>query len=172
MWTLMPSSAISTTEQFFRYEDLSRITKAMHLPLPVVRGRVWAGDERSHSWAVECESFEIFRATIQELGDRIEFMAFDEISLDEDTLRVVQDDLYRFAAEESISNDIVGKGLSALRSHENENFAVVAYAFLTSGRIVFVRAQNELARFVYQPERLLSNEGLSSVRKLKTLVEH
>jgi hypothetical protein len=172
MWTLMPSSAISTTDKFFRYDDLTRVVKAMHLPVPVVRGRVWAGDERSHSWAVECESFEAFRTTLQELGDRIEFMAYDEMTLDEDTMRVVQEDLYRMAAEETISNEVINKGLAALRSHENEMFAVVAYAFLVSGRVIFARAQNELARFVYHPDRLLSNEGLSSVRKLKTLIEH
>lgn len=172
MWTLMPSSAISTTDKFFRFDDLGRLTKSMHLPVPIIRGRVWAGDERNHSWAVECDSFEVFKSTVLELGDRVEFLAFDEMILDEDTLRVVQDDLYRYAAEETIASESISKGLSALRSHEKKMFAVVAYAFLTSGRVIFVRAQNELARFVYHPENLLTNEGLSNVRALKPLVEH
>lgn len=168
----MPSSTISTTEQFFRYDDLTRIAKMMHLPVPVVRGRVWAGDERSHGWAVECDSFEVFRNSLIELGDRVEFMAFDEMALDEDTLRTVQEDLYRYVTDENLSTEAANKGISALRSHENEMYAVVAYAFLSSGRVLFVRAQNELARFVYNPDKLLSNEGLSIVRKLKTLIEN
>ena len=39
-------------------------------------------------------------------------------------------------------------------------------------RVIFVRAQNELARFVYHPDRLLTNEGLARGGKLKTLIEH
>ena len=172
MWNLMPSSTISTTDQFFHIEDVARVTESLQLDVPVIKGRVWGGEERSHAWSVECESFEDFRTALQKMSARVEFLAYDEMSLDEDTLRVVQEDLHRFAEEEAIPPDTIAKGLSALRSHENEVFSVVAYAFLTSGRVLFVRAQNELARFVYHPDRLLSNEGLSRVRKLKTLIEH
>ncbi|MBI3542972.1 MAG: hypothetical protein HY075_06845 [Deltaproteobacteria bacterium] len=168
----MPSSAISRTDQFFRLEDLARITKSLKLPAPVVKGRVWGGEERNQGWSVECDSFEAFCDSLDGLRERVEFLAFDEMSVDDDTLRIVQDDLYRLAEEESISAEAINKGLAALRSHEKEIYSVVAYAFLQSGRVLFVRAQNELARFVYHPDELLSNEGLQAVRKLKTLVEH
>lgn len=172
MWTLMPSSAISRTDEFFRLDDLRKLASTLKLVSPVVKGRVWSGEERGGSWSVECESFEGFRAALAGLKGAIEFIAFDEMSVDDDTMRIVQDDLFRLAEEENIAAEAINKGLAALRSHENEIYSVVAYAFLTSGRVLFVRAQNELARFVYHPDRLLSNEGLSAVRKLKTLIEH
>lgn len=167
----MPSSAVNRIDPFFNHEDLSQLAKSLQLGVPIIKGRVWGGEERTQGWSVECDNFEAFRVALTGLRDRIEFLAFDEMCLDDETLHVVQEDLYRFGDEEGIAGDTISKGLSALRSHENELYSVVAYAFLSSGRVLFVRAQNELARFVYHPDRLLTNEGLSRVRKLKTLID-
>jgi len=165
----MPSSTVNEKDAFFSYDEVCRIPAVKNDSLPVLRGRVWGGDEKNQSWAVECESFEIFAAAVDRLGPKLQFLAFDELRLDEDTLHLINDDLERYATDQNLGFDTVAKAFSALRSHENEVFAVVSYAFLTSGQVFFIRAQNELARFVYHPDRLLSSEGISSVRKLKTL---
>lgn len=172
MWALMPSSVVNPVSKFFTFLDVKTLAESAEHTIPVLKGKIWAGDERSPGWAVECESFESFQSAVQQMRERIEILAFDESVLDEDTLRILQEDLYRYSDEEGISPDLVQKAMAALRSHENELFAVLAYAFLPSGHVVFARAQNELARFVYQPDRLLSREGLLSVRKLKTLIEN
>ena len=167
MWILMPSSAITAASHFFKFNDLQFLSDSLTTRLPVIKGRVWGGEERGQSWAVECEDFTGFADCVRRMVGQIQFLAYDEMSLDEDTLHLVQDDLYRFASEETILPDLVAKASAALRSHENEIYAVVAYAFLNSGQVLFVRAQTELARFVYHPDRLLSHEGISSVRKLR-----
>lgn len=167
----MPTSTVNEKDEFFQVDDLDKLARDLKIDAPIIKGRVWGGDERHQGWSVECDSFAEFEQAVSRLRDTIELLAFDEMVVDEDTLRFIQDDLFRAADEDGISTDTVSKGVSALRSHENEVYAVVAYAFLASGRVIFVRAQTELARFVHHPERLLSNDGLASVRKLKTLVD-
>lgn len=168
----MPSSTTQLKDEFFTMEHLRRISTAIGTPIPIVKGKVWTGEERNHGWTIECETFNDFALALSGMGQGVQFLAFDESYLDEDALSVVQDELYRYAEEEGMNKELVQKAVSALRSHEGELFAVFAYAFLQSGQVLFVRAQSELARFVFHPDRLLSNDGLLSVRKLRTLVEN
>lgn len=167
MWISMPSSSVCPTEKFFSFDDLGRVAK----DIPVLKGRIWGGDERGQGWAIECESFESFRLAVERLRHSIEFFAYDELTLDEETLHLVQDDLSRYALDEGVSGELVNKAFAALRGHEFELFAVLGYAFLSSGRVIFVRTQNELARYVYHPHWLLSKDGISNVRKLKTAAD-
>jgi len=155
---------------FFTLEDMQKLGSSLKGKVSVVQGKVWASDERNPTWTVESPSFDDFKASLKKLPSP-ELLAFDESFLDEDSLQTLQDDLYHYAEEHGVSQDLVVKAMSALRSHENELVAVMGYAFLKTGPVIFVRAQGELARFVYNPERLLSSEGLSHVRKLKTLSE-
>lgn len=168
----MPSPRTTAPERFFSFEDLHRLSKSLKNATPVVQGKVWAGDERQQGWTIECDSFEAFEAALKGMPDNIRFLAFDESYLDDEAFQVVEDDLYRFAEEDGVGREMVGKALSALRSHEGELFAVFAYAFLASGQVIMARAQTELAPFVFHPDRLLSSDALSAVRKLKTLVEN
>jgi hypothetical protein len=165
----MPSSTVTSASGFFTFGQVSTLAHSLRREIPVIRGRVWGGEEKNQGWAVECHSFEIFAQALKQMGDQVRFLAFDEMALDDDTLHVVHDDLQRLAVEENLSGDLISKALAALRSRENEIYAVVTYAFMSSGQVIFVRAQNALAPFVYHPHRLLSSEGISSVRKLKTL---
>jgi hypothetical protein len=173
MWTILPSPSPTPSDEFFSWDDVTGLVKKLRSKpgIPVIRGRVWGGEERSQSWSVECEGWEEFETAVQGMAERIELVAFDEMELDDETLRVVQDDLHRISIDEGLTPDLASKAMSALRSHESELYAVVAYAFLDSGRVVFLRAQTELANFIYHPDRLLSNDGLAHVRKLKTLNE-
>lgn len=168
----MPSSTTKSEAEFFKIDDLKKLVKTLKLDAPVIKGKVWAGEDRSHGWTIECENFESFASALKGMPDNVRFLAIDESFVDEDALRIVQEDLFNYADEEGLSGELVHKAVSALRSHENELFAVFAYAFLTSGQVVFVRAQTELAQYIFHPDRLLSSDALSSVRKLKTLVEN
>lgn len=168
----MPSSATQSKDEFFNVSALSQLARDLKVDAPVVKGKVWAGEDRSHGWTIECESFESFAAALKGMPQNVRFLAIDESHVDEDAMRVVQDELYNYAEEEGISGELVAKAISALRSHEGELFAVFAYAFLASGQVLFVRAQTELAQYIFHPDRLLSSDALSSVRKLKTLVEN
>ena len=168
----MPSSTLTNSEQFFTTDSLQHLARSMGSQVPVIKGKVWASEDRGQGWTIECESFEAFSAALKNMTDNVKFLAFDESHLDEDAIRLVEDDLYRFAEEDGVARELVSKALSALRSHEGELFAVFAYAFLASGQVLLVRAQSELAPYVFHPERLLSSDALMSVRKLKTLVEN
>lgn len=172
MWTVMPSSTLTNSKQFFTTDSLQLLAQSLHGQVPVVKGKVWASEERGQGWTIECDSFDAFSSALKHMSDNVKFLAFDESYLDEDAIRLVEEDLYRFAEEDGVGRELVNKALSALRSHEGELFAVFAYAFLASGQVLLVRAQSELAPYVFHPERLLSSDALMSVRKLKTLVEN
>lgn len=174
MWTFLPSitsraDSGAGDQKFFSYDEVLRAATNAGVTTPVVRSKVWGGDERSQGWAIECETFAEFERSLLGLCPSIEFLAFDESNLDEDIIRYVHDDLRRFAHEEGLSNELVVKAASALRSRQGERFATVAYAFLKSGHVLFVRAQTELARFISQPDRLLTAEGLAAVRKFNAV---
>ncbi|MEW6057858.1 MAG: hypothetical protein AB1540_14720 [Bdellovibrionota bacterium] len=171
MWTSMPSSTTHDEEEFFSYEDVKTLASSLPTVAPVLKGKVWPNEDRGGAWTIECESFEDFQGVLAPVSGRIEFIAYDESFLDEDILAATRDDLSHFAEEEGYGRDLVTKAIAALKSHEHELFAVHAYAFLQSGHVIFVRAQSELAPYLYQPDRLLSTEGLSQVRKLKTLAK-
>lgn len=172
MWTILPSTSTKPKSEFFNTDALDQLARDLSLNAPVIKGKVWAGEDRSHGWTIECESFESFAKALKTMPQNVKFLAIDESHVDEDALRVVQDELYNFAEDERVSNEMINKAISALRSHDGELFAVFAYAFLASGQVLFVRAQTELAQYIFHPDRLLSSDALSSVRKLKTLVEN
>lgn len=155
----------------FSFEDIEHFVAKLNLPIPLTRAKVWPGDDRSVSWAVECQNLDEFFKLLDKIGSRVRFMAYDESSLDEETLQNIQDDLYRIAEEANLSFELVTKAISALRGHEGELFSIQCFAFLDSGPAICCRSQTPLARFIYSPERLLNSESLTQVRKLKTLHE-
>lgn len=157
--------------EHFSFEDIERFVAQLELPVPLAKARVWPGDDRSVSWAVECHDLDEFCSLVAQITPRVRFMAYDEALLDDETLQNIQDDLYRIADEGSLSFELVSKAISALRGHEGELYAVQCFAFLDSGPAICCRSQTPLARFIYSPERLLNSESLTQVRKLKTLHE-
>jgi hypothetical protein len=159
------------TDSPITYERIQEFLKKLPVAIPLTRAKIWPGDDRSVSWAVECQNIEEFLALVERLAPKIQFLAYDESSLDEDTLQNLQDDLFRISEEGNYSFELANKAISALRSHEGELFSIQCFAFAEHGPALCCRVQTQLARFIFNPERLLNSDSLAHVRKLKTLHE-
>jgi hypothetical protein len=157
---------------FFSFADVERNLFAIRADLPVTQGRVFPSEDRQGGWTIESVSFEEWVTALSRMPERIEFIVYDESILDDDALFLLNEDLTRYAEDYGTAPEVATKAVSALRSHQDELYAVTAYAFLTSGHVLAIRATSELAKLIYNPGRLLTNEGLNRIRKLKNLLQN
>lgn len=173
MWKLLSNSFRTSVsvEDLFSFEVLSRLTQKLERPIPVLKAHAWPGEENPSPFSLEFDSFPEFENALTLLKNEIDFLVYDEMRVDEELLYSLQLELQDLAKAEGIGDEYVSKVIAALRSYENECFSTIAFAFLKSNRIFFVRAQREISRYIYQPERLFVQDELSKIRKLHGTTE-
>lgn len=153
------------------FELIEQITQLHTLPL--IRARIASAlsgsSGSSNGYTIECRNLEEFENALSALKQQIEVVVYDESVLDSLTIDEIAEELSqanRELGEHFSGQKAVEKALSALRSRERELYAITAYAFTKSGRVLFVREETELAPFVAWPHRLFSSDALIQVRRL------